>query len=141
MTTNSINATSQSASATGSTAGSTAGSAASANSAYANLGEADFLKLLTTQLKNQDPTQPVDDANMIAQLATFSELTATNSGDGTLTQISRTLAAISASQQTAQQSAALAAASAAQAAASAASLASGGTPAAIPATPGTTTPA
>lgn len=33
-----------------------------------------FLKLLTTQLSNQDPLNPVDDTEFIAQLAQFSSL-------------------------------------------------------------------
>lgn len=38
------------------------------------LGQDAFLKLLITQLENQDPTQPKSDAEFIAQLATFSQL-------------------------------------------------------------------
>ena len=34
----------------------------------------DFLNLLVTQLKNQDPMEPMDSENMSAQLAQFSEL-------------------------------------------------------------------
>lgn len=33
-----------------------------------------FLKILTTQLQNQDPTQPMEDREMIAQMAQFSQL-------------------------------------------------------------------
>ncbi|MGG3466028.1 flagellar hook capping FlgD N-terminal domain-containing protein [Neobacillus pocheonensis] len=33
-----------------------------------------FLKILTTQLRNQDPTQPMEDREFIAQLAQFSTL-------------------------------------------------------------------
>lgn len=33
-----------------------------------------FLKLLIAQLKNQDPTQPMDSTQFIAQLATFSQV-------------------------------------------------------------------
>jgi flagellar basal-body rod modification protein FlgD len=33
-----------------------------------------FLSLLTEQLKNQDPTQPMDDTAFVAQLAQFSAL-------------------------------------------------------------------
>lgn len=38
------------------------------------LGQADFLRLLTTQLKNQDPTKPLDGQQFMAQLAQFSTL-------------------------------------------------------------------
>jgi flagellar basal-body rod modification protein FlgD len=41
------------------------------------LGAAQFLQLLTTELQNQDPTQPVDDTQSVAQLAQFSALQAT----------------------------------------------------------------
>jgi len=36
--------------------------------------EQTFLQLLVTQLKNQDPTNPVDGTQFVAQLAQFSEL-------------------------------------------------------------------
>ena len=38
------------------------------------LGESDFLNLLITQLKNQDPLNPMKDTEFIAQLASFSSL-------------------------------------------------------------------
>jgi flagellar basal-body rod modification protein FlgD len=34
----------------------------------------DFLKLFLAQLQNQDPTQPMDDAQMLAQLAQMTEI-------------------------------------------------------------------
>lgn len=37
----------------------------------------DFLKLLTTELRNQDPMQPMDDTQSVAQLAQFSALSST----------------------------------------------------------------
>jgi flagellar basal-body rod modification protein FlgD len=38
------------------------------------LGEGDFLNLLITQLKNQNPLDPLKDTDFIAQLANFSNL-------------------------------------------------------------------
>ncbi|AIC94827.1 flagellar hook assembly protein FlgD [Shouchella lehensis] len=38
------------------------------------LGQEAFLKLLITQLQHQDPTNPMEDREYIAQLATFSQL-------------------------------------------------------------------
>src|SRR5579884_4300270 len=41
------------------------------------LGANQFLQLLTTELQNQDPLNPVDDTQSVAQLAQFSALQAT----------------------------------------------------------------
>src|SRR6266540_5547596 len=46
----------------------------SAVTATKGLGKDDFLKLLTAQLANQDPLQPVDNQAFIAQLAQFSSV-------------------------------------------------------------------
>lgn len=59
------------------TGGSSSSSAAtnSAISSTASLGdESTFLQLLVAQIKNQDPTQPVDSNTFLTQLAEFSQL-------------------------------------------------------------------
>jgi flagellar basal-body rod modification protein FlgD len=43
-----------------------------------NVNQTDFMKLLVTQLQNQDPLNPVDDQQFIAQMAQLSSLEATN---------------------------------------------------------------
>ncbi len=51
---------------------STASSSAAA--ATNSLNYNDFLTLLMAEMKNQDPTQPMDPAQMVSQLATVSEV-------------------------------------------------------------------
>src|ERR1700716_3318115 len=48
------------------------------------LGKQDFLKLLMAQLQNQDPMKPMDDTQMIAQMAQFSALEATQQLNATI---------------------------------------------------------
>jgi flagellar basal-body rod modification protein FlgD len=71
-----------------SVASSTNGGSANSMSAYNNLTEGDFMTLLTTQLANQDPTNPVDDTQMLAQLAQFSTLAAADTTNTDLSTIS-----------------------------------------------------
>ncbi len=47
-----------------------------ASSLGSQLGQDAFLKLLTTQLQNQDPLHPMDDTQSVAQLAQFSSVQA-----------------------------------------------------------------
>ncbi len=47
---------------------------AKSSSGSQEIGKTEFLKLLVTQLQNQDPMNPVDNQEFIAQLATFSSL-------------------------------------------------------------------
>jgi flagellar basal-body rod modification protein FlgD len=56
-------------------AGASANSSAStANSSSALANESTFLQLLVAQIKNQDPTQPMDSTAFLSQLAQFSQL-------------------------------------------------------------------
>lgn len=45
-----------------------------AGSGQKSLGQTDFLRLMTTQLKAQDPFDPVDNQAMVAQMAQFSSV-------------------------------------------------------------------
>jgi len=56
------------------------GSSAASTSSSSNstLNESQFLKLLTVQLENQDPLQPMDDTQFLAQMAQFTALQETN---------------------------------------------------------------
>ena len=56
-----------------------------------SLGQADFLRLLTTQLTMQDPLEPTDNKEMLAQMAQFSALAATTESGATLEDISAKL--------------------------------------------------
>ena len=49
------------------------------SSLNSQLGETAFLQLLTTQLQNQDPLNPMDDTQSVAELAQFSAVQATTS--------------------------------------------------------------
>ena len=55
------------------------------------LGQADFIRLMTTQMKQQDPTDPVDNKEMIAQMAQFSSLSGIENINTTLKAISAQL--------------------------------------------------
>lgn len=59
------------------------------------LGQADFLKLMTAQLKNQDPFAPVDNTQMVAQMAQFSSVAGISEMNTTLKAISDKLAGTS----------------------------------------------
>jgi flagellar basal-body rod modification protein FlgD len=51
----------------------------------------DFLTLMTAQLKNQDPFEPVDNSQMVAQMAQFSSLAGISEMNSTLKAISERL--------------------------------------------------
>jgi flagellar basal-body rod modification protein FlgD len=58
---------------------------------YSSLGQADFLRLLTVQLQQQDPTDPVDNKEMLAQMAQFSSVAGISDVNATLKEISTKL--------------------------------------------------
>lgn len=64
---------------------------ASSPSPLSTLGQSDFLRLLITQLQQQDPLEPVDNQDMLAQMAQFSSLAGTTEGNATLSDISAKL--------------------------------------------------
>ena len=51
------------------------------------LGKDDFLKLLITQLSHQDPTQPLEDREFVAQMAQFSTLEQMTNMTGELSKV------------------------------------------------------
>lgn len=67
------------------------------NAGSQTLGQADFLKLMTAQMKNQDPFDPVDNTQMVAQMAQFSSLAGISEMSSTLKGIADRLGATSAS--------------------------------------------
>lgn len=73
-----------SANSTSTASASTAGVLGAASS---QLGESAFLTLLSAELEYQDPLQPMDNTQFVAELAQFSQLSATNSQTNTLQQI------------------------------------------------------
>lgn len=57
------------------------------------MGQQDFLRLMTAQLSQQDPFNPVDNQQMVAQMAQFSSLAGINDTNTALAQISKQLTA------------------------------------------------
>jgi flagellar basal-body rod modification protein FlgD len=55
-------------------ASSASGTSSSTSSANGQISENEFLTLLTTQLQNQDPLNPMDNTQSVAELAQFSAL-------------------------------------------------------------------
>lgn len=88
-------------------------------SAASRLGSADFLRLMTAQLANQDPLEPQSNEQMLAQLAQFSTLESNIEGNATLDDIAAKLDSLIVAQNAAAE-AALQAAEAATTAAEAA---------------------
>jgi flagellar basal-body rod modification protein FlgD len=60
-------------------------SALSAASKQQTLGQADFLTLMTAQMKNQDPMKPMENGDFLAQMAQFSTVAGIDRVNDTLT--------------------------------------------------------
>lgn len=71
-------------SAAASSGAATGTSAVASQSGFAALGHGDFLRLMVEQLKQQDPFDPVDNKEMLAQMAQFSSLAGATEGNATL---------------------------------------------------------
>jgi flagellar basal-body rod modification protein FlgD len=69
--------------------------AAAQNAASTSLDTTQFLQLMTTQLKSQDPTQPLDPSQFVSQLAQLSEV---SSIEGMQTSIASLVSSLGASQ-------------------------------------------
>ena len=65
--------------------------AANVRKSASSLGVADFLTLMTAQLKNQDPLKPMDGTQMVAQLAQFGTVSGVNQMNTTLGALSDSL--------------------------------------------------
>ncbi len=72
--------------------------AAKKSSGLGSLDKGDFLKLMTVQMQHQDPFAPVDQKEMLAQMAQFSSLAGTSEMGETLKDIAKKLDALAASQ-------------------------------------------
>ena len=57
------------------------------------MGQSDFLRLMTAQLSQQDPFNPVDNQQMVAQMAQFSSLAGISETNTALAKISEQLTA------------------------------------------------
>jgi flagellar basal-body rod modification protein FlgD len=60
------------------------GSTVTSTPTGSTMTQSDFLQLLTTQLQDQDPTQPMDDSQMASELAQFATLSTDQNIDTTL---------------------------------------------------------
>ncbi len=84
-------------SATNTAATTASGASAVSKPAKTTLDQSDFLTLLTTQLKNQDPLSPMDNTQMVAQMAQFSSVAGISEMNKTLTGVASKLGSTSAS--------------------------------------------
>ena len=76
---------------TSSSTSSTSSASNSKKTGSDSLSQADFMKLLTTQLSYQDPTKPVDNVEMVSQMAQISSLSGIASLNTTLNSMSSSM--------------------------------------------------
>lgn len=69
------------------TSNSAASNSTSAGNPSSQLGESAFLQLLSAELKYQNPLKPMNNTQFVAELAQFSQLSATTSTESTLKSI------------------------------------------------------
>jgi flagellar basal-body rod modification protein FlgD len=62
-------------------------------SANSSLDQSAFLRLMTTQLKEQDPFNPMDNSQMVAQMAQFSSVAGISEMNGSLKSIAAQISA------------------------------------------------
>ena len=65
--------------------------ASSKGGGMSSLGANDFIKLMTVQMQQQDPLNPVDNKDMLAQMAQFSTLSSSTEMGSTLKSIASKL--------------------------------------------------
>ncbi|RMB34610.1 flagellar basal-body rod modification protein FlgD [Sphingomonas sp. PP-F2F-G114-C0414] len=77
---------------------STAAAKTATPSGSSNLGQSDFLKLMTAQMQNQDPFNPVDNTQMVAQMAQISTTSGISEMNSTMKAIADKLGVTSTSE-------------------------------------------
>ncbi|MDO6416553.1 flagellar hook capping FlgD N-terminal domain-containing protein [Sphingomonas sp. BIUV-7] len=70
-----------------------ASASTTATKSNSTIDQAGFLKLLTTQMTMQDPTAPMDNNQMVQQMATFSQVAGTTQMNTTLSSMADNIAA------------------------------------------------